>query len=110
MRDAQFRVRAVKGEPDDALAHREARHVRSDAHDGAGALVAHDVGNADQRSAQSIQRVTAFDADDLDAHEHLAETGNRVGDLFVAKDTRGTVLVIDRGFIVLLIPASSPEP
>jgi hypothetical protein len=88
----------VRGESDDAVPHGEAFDVRSNAQYGSRVLVAHDVRHRDERSGPSIQGVATLDADDLDTDEHLAGTGNRVRDVFVTKNARGTVFVIDRGF------------
>src|SRR5665213_3466890 len=98
MRDSQLSVRAVEGECDDAVPYGEAVDVRSDAQYRSRVLVAHDVRHRNERSAESIQGVATFDADYLDTDEHLAGAGNRVRDVLVAKDARGTVFVIDGGF------------
>jgi hypothetical protein len=98
MGDPELGVRAVKGDAHDPVTDREALDVRADTEDRAGVLISDDVGNGDEWSAQAIERVAPFDTDDLDTDEHLTGTGDGVGHVFVTKDTRGTVLVIDRRF------------
>ena len=93
---AQFGVRAIGVQRDNAFADLKVRDARTDLDHRAGGLVAHDVGSRAQIATQAIQGVTAFDADGFDLDEDLVVAGRRVGYIPVAKDARRAVLVVDR--------------
>ena len=76
----------------------------ADGKDGAGALVAHDVGGGGDFVARPVQRVAAFDADRLDPHEHPVGGHGGIGDVLVAEDLGAARVVVDRGLHVCSCP------
>ncbi len=66
--------------------------------DGAGALVADDVGGAWEFATGAVEDIAAFDADGFHIDNEPAGVALGIGEFFVAEDRRGAGLVIDGSF------------
>ena len=95
---AQLGVRAVEADRDDTIALGEAMDPVAQPDDRAGALVADDVGDACEVTAETVQRVPALDADCLDPDQEVAGTGLRVRHVLVTEHVGRPRLVVHRSF------------
>ena len=78
----------------------------TDLDDLAGGLVADDMRLGDQRSAEAVEGIAAFDADRLDPDQHALRRAGRIRDVLIAQHARIAVLVIDRGLHDLRPPTT----
>lgn len=93
----QFGVRTVGHGSDDAITNLSPFDTWTDFDHGAGALVADNVRVSGERAAQTIERVTTFDADRLDLDQNETGAGDGVGNVLVLQNFGWTILVIDGG-------------
>jgi hypothetical protein len=91
-------VRSGREQGHDAVADRAILDPCAHLSDGARGEVAHDVRSRRRRRLGARQQIPTLDADRLDVDQHATVGAVGIGDVLVAQDVRGAVLVDHRRF------------
>src|SRR5689334_9268685 len=89
-------VRAVEADGYDLLAEFQIVHVRTDFDDFTGRLIAHNVRPTGKRTLPAVQNVAALDAHRFDLYDNAIALARRIWNVFVTKDIRLAIFVVDR--------------